>query len=72
MPVTSVATSCGLISSVAVMQALAIIPKREKTMLNKVAFTENLISTSSSFAQHFGALDSNVKKENIGRSNREG
>ena len=54
------------------MQALAIIPKREKTMLNKVAFTENLISTSSSFAQHFCALDSNVKKENIGRSNREG
>ena len=71
MPATSVATSYGLTSSVAVMQALAIIPAREKTMLNKVAFAENLISTSS-FAQHFCALDSNVKKEKVGKSRREG
>ena len=45
-------------------------------MLKKVAFTENLISTSfvivSFFWQHFLVLDSNVKKENAGKSKRDG
>ena len=56
---------------------MAIINRREKAMLKKVAFAENLISTSFDrlpfFAQHFGAVfDSNVKNENIGKSKREG
>ena len=47
-----------------------------RRMLKKVAFTENLISTSSArlsfFWQNFLTLDSNVKKENIGKSKIEG
>ena len=59
------------------MKAMAIINRREKAMLKKVAFVENLISTSFDrlpfFAQNFGAVfDSNVKNENIGKSKREG
>ena len=49
---------------------------RVKRILKTVAFTENLISTSSLrlslFWQHFLVLDSNVKKVNIGKSKREG
>ena len=58
------------------MNAATIKPIRVKRMLKKVAFTENLISTSfvrvSFFWQHFLVLDSNVKKENVGNRKREG
>ena len=58
------------------MNAATMKPMRVKRMLKKVAFTENLISTSfarfSFFWQHFLVLDSNVKKVNIGKSKREG
>ena len=49
---------------------------RVKRILKTVAFTENLISTSSLrlsfFWQPFLVLDSNVKKETIGKSKIEG
>ena len=58
------------------MNAATMKPMRVKRMLKKVAFTENLISTSfvrlSFFWQHFLVLDSNAKKVNIGKSKREG
>ena len=58
------------------MKTATIKPTRVKRMFRPVAFTENLISTSSArlsfFWQHFLVLDSNAKKENIGKSKREG
>ena len=58
------------------MKARTITPTRVKSMLKKVPFTENLISTSfgrlSFLWQHFLVLDSNVKNENAGKSKREG
>ena len=47
----------------------------EKRMLNQVAFTEKVISTSLSelrLLEHHFALDSNEKKVKTGKSTREG